>query len=164
MERWANRLREIISGRPDQNIVQFKADIEAGLVKIGCQGTRTMSWPGQTFDVPPEEIERLYQEKLIQLEQRFKDAGQARAARSRVALLSHAHQRKDEDLVVIAPEWVIRGFMSAMMLVSEGDAGTWNEVFGLPHRKGTRVKKLRVHNRLRLKVWRRARTLHDEGR
>ena len=37
MERWANRLREIITGQPEQNVVQFKADIEAGLVKMGAK-------------------------------------------------------------------------------------------------------------------------------
>jgi integrase len=37
MERWANRLRGIISGRPAQNVVQFKDDIEAGLVKMGAK-------------------------------------------------------------------------------------------------------------------------------
>ena len=45
MERWANRLRDIIENKPVENIVQFKADIEAGLVKIGDfdqrEGTRS---------------------------------------------------------------------------------------------------------------------------
>jgi hypothetical protein len=38
MERWANRLREMVFGQlVEQNIVQFRPDIEVGLDKTGIR-------------------------------------------------------------------------------------------------------------------------------
>lgn len=74
-----------------------------------------------------------------------------------MALLAAIRECANHDLPM--PEWVSHAYIRAYDMVLNCKAGSWDEVFGRPYRKGAQLAAMRKRRIKRLAVWNEARRI-----